>query len=313
LARTADAIDLADGIGDAMLRFLAYHNRHLVAFVAGDFEEMDRCIAIMGSLTEQLGQPMLRWTHTYARATQAVIAGDTDRAEELVMEALQLGTDSGQPDAMQTFGLQLMATRLQKGTLGELTALIEQMGAVITEAPDAIKSGLLLAHADGGRIDEARDLLEECATRTGFDLVLDASWNITMCAFAEAAILVNDPNFAGPLFDHLAPWAAQWCTTGITGQGPVSHYVGGLAAVLGRFEEADAYFAQSAAMCDRAGARFFAARTQLLWGQMLTRRAAPGDAVKAHDLLTAAHTVAVEQGYGTVARRAAAALQSLTN
>jgi DNA-binding SARP family transcriptional activator/tetratricopeptide (TPR) repeat protein len=311
LARTADAVDLADSIGDAMLRFLAYHNRHLVAFVAGDFEEMDRCIEVMGSLTEQLGQPMLRWTHTYARATQDVIAGNTDRAEELVMEALQLGNDSGQPDTMQTFALQLMATRLQKGTLSELAPLIEQMGAMTPDVPDAVKSGLLLAHADGDRIDEARDLLEEFATRTGFDLILDASWNIMMCACAEAAIVVGDPKYAAPLFDYLAPWAAQWCTTGVTGQGPVSHFVGGLATVLGRFDEADAYFAQSTAMCDSARARFFAARTHLLWGQMLAQRAAPGDVVKARDLLTGAHTVAVEHGYATVARRAAAALQSL--
>jgi hypothetical protein len=39
----------------------------------------------------------------------------------------------------------------------------------------------------------------------------------------------------------------------------------GLAAVLGRVDEADTYFAQAAAMNDRARAKFFGARTDLLW------------------------------------------------
>lgn len=44
-------------------------------------------------------------------------------------------------------------------------------------------------------------------------------------------------------------------------EGPVSHYLGGLATVLGRYDEADAYFAQAAAFSDRVGAKFFAAGT----------------------------------------------------
>ena len=88
-------------------------------------------------------------------------------------------------------------------------------------------------------------------------------------------------------------------------------HLGGLATVLGRYDEADAYFAQSAAMSDRMGAKFFAALTDLMWGRMLAERRAPGDTEKARDLLTKAHTAAVAHGYGGVERRAAAALQGL--
>lgn len=100
-------------------------------------------------------------------------------------------------------------------------------------------------------------------------------------------------------------------TGGATAEGPVSHYLGGLAAVLGHFDEADSFFAQAAAMNDRMGAKFFAARTDLLWGKMLVERQAPGDIGKARELLTRAHTAAAAHGYGTVERRAAAALQGL--
>jgi hypothetical protein len=132
-----------------------------------------------------------------------------------------------------------------------------------------------------------------------------------MCGFAEGAIEVADPRFARPLFDQLVPWANQWCTTGITAQGPISHYVGGLAAVLGRHDEADIYFGQAASMSARARAKFFGARTDLQWGKMLGHRRGPGDNERARALLTKAHTVARTNRYGNVERRAAAALRTL--
>ena len=64
-------------------------------------------------------------------------------------------------------------------------------------------------------------------------------------------------------------------------------------------------------MSTRARAKFFGARTDLLWGRMLIARSGPDDAARARDLLTQAHTVAVVNGYGKVERRAAAALQRL--
>ena len=120
------------------------------------------------------------------------------------------------------------------------------------------------------------------------------------------------PKYAGPLFDLLAPWADQWSATAAPRySGPVSHYLGGLATVLGRYDEADAYFAQAAAFSDRASAKFFAARTNLSWGKMLAERDAPGDTEKARELLTNAHTAAAAHGYANVERRAAEALQQL--
>ena len=57
---------------------------------------------------------------------RALIAGDTDRAEQLATEALQIGTDGGEPDAAVIFGGQLMIVSVQRGTMGELVPLIEQ-------------------------------------------------------------------------------------------------------------------------------------------------------------------------------------------
>ena len=44
------------------------------------------------------------------------------------------------------------------------------------------------------------------------------------------------------LFERLTPWADQLPNNGIGAESPVSHYLGGLATVLGRYDEADDFF-----------------------------------------------------------------------
>jgi hypothetical protein len=193
----------------------------------------------------------------------------------------------------------------------DLIPLLDQMDADMVDVPQqTIYAAKAMAHADADQLDETRHLLSELAA-AGFDFPMDMNWTMAMVFCAEAAIECRDTRFAGPLFDHLAPWADQWSSRGSTSQGPISHYLGGLATVLGRYGEADTYFAQAASSSARAGAKFFAVRTDLSWGRMLAARDAPGDTKEARRLLTQAHTAAVAHGYATVQRRAAAALQAL--
>ena len=104
--------------------------------------------------------------------------------------------------------------------------------------------------------------------------------------------------------------ADQMSTTGATADGPVSHYLGGLATVLGRYDEADEYFAQAAAFNDRGGAKFFAARTNLSWGED-ARRAQRSGRQEGSGPSHQGQTAAAAHGYANVERRAAEALQDL--
>ncbi len=311
LARTADSLARAERVGDPVLLFFAVFWRAYVASQASDIDELDRCLDIMASLAERLDQPMLTWSDTAYRSARALIAGDTDRAEELANDALKIGTDGGQPDASIFFGTHLIGVNQRRGTLGELASLLEQMAADAPTVAGALTAVVALAHAEADRIQDAARLLEELAT-TDFELPLDSVWLTTVVEYADAAIEVQDPKYARPLFDLLVPCADQFASIGMAGaEGPVSHYLGGLATVLGRYGEADSYFAHAAAVDDRAGAKFFAARTDLGWGRMLAKRGAPGDADRARDRLARAHATAAEHGYGNVERRAAAALHDV--
>jgi class 3 adenylate cyclase/tetratricopeptide (TPR) repeat protein len=310
LTWTADALMQAQRLGDPVQLFLAADRRSCAAARVGDIDEVDRCLEIMGATVEKLVQPTLNWVLTFGRATRAQMAGDTDAAEQWAVEAFQIGTDIGEPDVAVIVGAQLAVVSHQRGTMGELVPFIIE-GAADNPGLPVFFAALALAYAEGGRIDDARQLLDELAA-TNFDVPMDVNWFTAMMSYSGAAIECRDPRYAGPLLEKLAPWADVWSTTmGPTAEGPVSVTLGGLAAVLGRYDEANAYFAQSAASCERAKAKFFAARTDLMWGAMLAERGATGDTEKARNLLTKAHTTAMTNGYGAVERRAATALQLL--
>jgi DNA-binding SARP family transcriptional activator len=309
LTRSTEAMFRAERTGDPVLLCSAVSGRRFVAACAGDIAEMDRCFEIKRRLVEQLDQPFFNWLHTLQRAARTLISGDSDQAERLATEALQTGTDGGQPDAIIVFGAQMMMVNLWRGTLGALVPLIEQ--AIVDNPGLPVFVGVLaLAHAEADHAEDMRALLKDFA-RLNFDLPLDAAWLTGMIAYAEAAVECRDPHFAEPVLERLAPFADQWLYTDVATFGPVSRTVGDLLRVLDRHDEAEAHFVHASASSERARAKFFAARTNLSWGRMLAERRRPGDGEKAREKLTRAHRTATAEGYGNVERRAAETLQLL--
>jgi len=281
----------------------------LVAATARDVDEVDRCLEIMDGLARQLNQPTITWAVTLEHAMRAQMAGDLDSAELLATEALQIGTDGGEPDAESVFGVQLMAVSYERGNMGDLAPLIEEAATSLTGMPTFL-GALALAHAEADRTTEARACLDAFEA-AGFRLPMDAGWLTGMNCYAAAAIECRDPRFAAPIFEQLDPWSDQLSFGVASTEGPVAHYVAGLASVLGRHAEAESRYVESAEFCEQVGAKFFAALTELSWGRMLIDRAGPGDREQGKVLLRKALTSAAANGYGTVERRAAAALVDL--
>jgi class 3 adenylate cyclase/tetratricopeptide (TPR) repeat protein len=310
-ARATEALTRAKRIGDPVMLYWAALWRAECAARAGDLEETDRCIAIHGAMAEQIDQPVFTWGHRFVQSLRAQIAGDTDLAEQYATEALEIGTEGGQPDAALIFGGQFNIVSGQRGTQSELVPLIEKMAEDTPDIPHSFFLALLAkAHTEGDRTERAAELLHELAA-TGFALPPDQLWLTGIVDAAEAVIECRMPELAPPLMELLEPWSAQLPVTGASALGPVSHYLGGLSAVLGQFDRADAYFVRAAELSARIGAKFFAARTDLLWARMLVARGGPGDADKARDLLTRAREVAIANGYAVVERRAGRALHDL--
>ena len=109
----------------------------------------------------------------------------------MATEALQIGTDCGQPDAAIFFGGQLMVVSVQRGTMGELIPLIEQMVADSPGLP-VFTAALALAHAEADRTEDARHLLDEFAA-ADFDLPMDQAWITGMVSLRRSGHRMRGP------------------------------------------------------------------------------------------------------------------------
>ena len=307
LAWSADALARAQAVDDPVLLYFAATYREVVAVRAGDVEEVDRCLAIAEPLVRMLNQPPITWEFLTHRSRRAQLAGDTALAEALATEAFTVGAECGQPDAETFLGVQLAAISWQRGTMGDLVPLLEQMVADSPGLP-TLRAALALACTQAGRLDDSRALLEDFAAN-GFELPEDVAWLNGMTEYAEAAVAVDEPRFALPLFELLKPFATQFSSAGgVTAEGPVATVLGGLATALERYDEAEGYFRHAEEFCRSAGARFFEARNELAWGTALLRQGRPERRAEARGLLERALSAARAQGYAAVEREAEEAL-----
>ena len=149
LALTDEALRRAERLGDPVLLFFAANWRRQACAQVGAFDVMARCTEIMRVLNDQLNQPMLAWVHTFSLAWLAIIRGDTDLAEREAATALEIGTESGQPDAEFIYGGQIMVVHHQRGTLDALSPLIEDMASSTPNTSGVFSGALAVAEPRG--------------------------------------------------------------------------------------------------------------------------------------------------------------------
>jgi tetratricopeptide (TPR) repeat protein len=130
----------------------------------------------------------------------------------------------------------------------------------------------------------------------------------TMQIAAQVSAHLRDTQTAAALRELLLPYSGQIVGIPVSPLGSVAHYLGLLAATLGRFEDAEQHFAAADATNQRIGAPAWLARTRLEWARMLLARGGTGDMERARELLRQALSTARELGLARVEQRAAALL-----
>ena len=120
---------LAAQIDDPFLRFWTAIWCADCALEFGRIADVDFLLDEAAAISQELQQPMLEWDLTLNRSMRACVAGDTDEAERLATLALEIGTESGQPDGFTFYGSQLMAIRRFQGRSEEVLPIIAQVAA----------------------------------------------------------------------------------------------------------------------------------------------------------------------------------------
>ena len=308
LANTAENLLITERLGNQLERFWALDYRLRAIGESGQLEEIDERLAELDRLAEVLGQPALGWYARFHRSWRELLAGHIGESERLAVEALQIGNDSGQPDAIAIFAAQLAMVRRDQGRLGELMELVVQQAADNPGIP-GFRALLALCYCELDRFDEARSVFAIDAASGFADFPYDVVWSSAMAMLAEVCAVLGEAGAAAVLAEKLRPFAGVLAHNGCTTFGALDRYLGMLAATLSHFSEAESHFAAAAAIHDRLGAPAWLARTRLDWAGMLLTRSDPGDAERARGFLGQALAAARELGLGHVERRAAVLLE----
>ncbi len=306
----AAAFAAASDLDDPVALILAGNVGFYLAIRAGHFDLADERLAIVRTTAEKLGQPLLLWLVGFCDTSIALLHGDTEEAEKLATAAFEMGTASGQPDAFAFYGVQLMQTRYEQGRMGELVSLIADTADQNPSIP-TFRGVLAAAHLDAGDEAAAQELVDGAAADS-FILPDDNGWFDGIFCYARVVIELQLRARGERLIEVLVPYRDQVPHNGLVPQPPVATYLGGLATVVGRYEEAESFFAQAAELNTRGAMRFAEAETNMLWGRMLRARNGPGDTDRARILLDHARASAAARGYAMVERRASAELSQLS-
>jgi tetratricopeptide (TPR) repeat protein len=288
-------------VTDPVTVALAASVRYRVLMQAAEVEEADRCLSYFTKSAAELGQPTLRWISTYLQAGRTLLAGHLDEGERLVMEASELGTATGQPEASLYLASQLIGVRFEQGRMDEMEGPLVALCAMYPQL-HASSLSLALAYCELERYDEAKERFDT-ATAAGFeDIPLNNLWLPTLCWCAVISCRLGDRARSEILEQTLEPYADQLAGVAIVYWGSVSWYLGLLAATLGRLEDAEARFAQAEATYRRIGAPAWLARTRLEWARIA------GDAGHAQRMLEQALATSRRLGLAKVGRDALALL-----
>jgi hypothetical protein len=280
LENTREMLAVAVETGSQETAFLAHNSRFHCFLELCDGPAIDTEIAALVDIAERLHQPFYRWHGVCVQVIRAVLDGRFDDAERLAQSALEIaGLRHSEYAAYVYEYAQLLAIHWARGLLGEYMREVAEHSERYLWIPrwrDA------LAAAEGGDRSVAASEIDRQAARGFEDLERDGFWMLRLCSLADACVAVGDARRAGPLYGLLQPFADRNATA-LTQLpfGPVALRLAKLAALLERWDEAEAYFEIALERCELLGARAVRARVLLDYAGALLeegRAGAPGRA-----------------------------------
>jgi tetratricopeptide (TPR) repeat protein len=254
----------------------------------------------------------LSWYVPLWRAMRALLEGRFDecrlRHEEALAAALRLGPD---PAVELASTLQFVALRTSQDRVFELEVAVRDL---VADHPDAAAARAAQASVLGllGRDAEAgaplAGLAAGCvaAGRTA----TEPGWLGTAVLLGELAATLGREAEAADLYDLLLPHARRFAVegSGAVCHGSVSRQLGLLAHSLGRWDAADAHFADALDDNGRAGAPLLVAHTRSQWSALLRARDTGTDWETAIELLAGAEVIYRRLGVDRLADEAAGVL-----
>jgi tetratricopeptide (TPR) repeat protein len=307
----AEALALADDLGDVTLRFWSQCGAYIFAVGSGDPNAADTQLQRLADTADASGRASLRWIAGYLRGSLLSLRGDTEVMELAGGENFALAIDSGEPDALDYFGAALMTTRWYQGRIFEL---IEQVDQAVADNPSISTYRAIPAYsyAEAGDFDRANELLAAMVA-DGFETVMvNNLWSTTLSLWSMTVARLGNSDVAAVLYELLSPSSGQIAHNRSLTPFAIDSALAQLATVLGDYEQAHRHFDIAHSLLEPFGANY-AIVTDLL-GRARLHVAVGGDddRSQAIDLAARAMALAQQHGYAAVERLATELQASLS-
>jgi ATP/maltotriose-dependent transcriptional regulator MalT len=297
-----DAIEMAEAgarANDLEVTIRAYFRRAILLLELGDIQGVSAAVEEMARLNTHLRQPFF---DAYVRAFEArltLMRGALDEAEELIrrVRLVQLRDRVNDPAAQMIFTLR--RERGQLGTLGPMVAIFVRQTAMAAIWRPAIA----LLYVELGDLDSARAVFDELASDDFRAIPLDARWTTCIAYLTEVCTVLDDRARAAGLYRLLLPWSGRNIGVELECLGSADRFLALLAAINVRWGDAERHFEKALAMNDRIGAILPREHTRRDYADMLVKRGAPGDRVRASAYLDMAESHASALGLTALSRR----------
>jgi DNA-binding SARP family transcriptional activator len=308
VAIAAELGALAEPLGEPVLQIDAGLALYYAAAQDGNFDRARAGLASATRLAEDLGQPAMRLRALLAQQSCAMLEGRFADFKRHAAQALRFGEALGNPDAPGILHGDGATARLLLGHFDEAAEGLDAARAALRLPTAFSHSWGAWIYAEAGRQAEARALLAELGCPSLEQVPHNYARLAVLTFLAGAAGALEDRDLAARLYPELLLHADQFVLAQVSALGPVAHYLGALAAVLGWVQEADAHLRHAAELAERTRARGLLVRTRLEWARVSLTR---GDSRGAAALAGAAQELATELDAPELARQAAELLHRI--
>jgi tetratricopeptide (TPR) repeat protein len=253
--RLAAAEEMIAAAGDPHVELQARNWRVVDLFEALDMDEWRAEVARHGELAARLRMPAYTWYTPLWDAVDALHAGRWEEAGELRDRARSEGERAGDRNAGLFREMLVFGEVIMRGSWDALDLDLLHDKIATSPAAAAWRCSYAWLLAVTGRHDAAREQFALLVADGFAALPFDVNWPSGMGELASAVIELDDPELAAPVYERLLPYADVALTAGraISSFGSTQRLLGGLAAVLGRPDEAAARLQAAIRRNDEAG------------------------------------------------------------
>lgn len=284
----AELISAARQAKDKERELQGHHYLSLALLERGDMTAAREELQVQAGLAEELRQPSHFFYVTTVRAMLAMFQARYEEAEDLIPQAFDQGMHAERSMAEIYRALQLYA-------LGNDLGRVAEVEPILTKAIDAfptyypLRCALAGVHAQLGRDQQARAIFQAVAADGFENIARNDEWLFAISTLADVAFRLGDADRGAVLYELLLPYSSRVAVSPPdVCLGSVSLFLGQLATLLGRLDEAERHCGYAVELNSRMGAGPWVARSEQAYARLLLRRGGAGDREKAEALVRSA-------------------------